>query len=152
MANSPPPAPASPCATGNDTLNPPVKLRFPECLRNPPAAPPRSLCPPRSLHLPGCAPLVLALTALALFSMFSAASGDADTWFHLRTGAFIVQNHKLPAPDPFSWTTNMGEPAYPGEETTRDLNLKHEWLAQVILYLVYAAGGFPAWCCSALPA
>ena len=71
-------------------------------------------------------PAVLALTALALFSMFSAASGDADTWFHLRTGAFIVQNHKLPVPDPFSWTTNMGEPAYPGEETTRDLNLKHE--------------------------
>ena len=89
-------------------------------------------------------PAVLALTALALFSMFSAASGDADTWFHLRTGAFIVQNHKLPVPDPFSWTTNMGQPAYPGEETTRDLNLKHEWLAQVILYLVYAAGGFPA--------
>ena len=89
-------------------------------------------------------PAVLALAALALFSMFSAASGDADTWFHLRTGAFIVQNHKLPVPDPFSWTTNMGEPAYPGEETTRDLNLKHEWLAQVILYLVHAAGGFPA--------
>ena len=89
-------------------------------------------------------PAVLVLTALALFSMFSAASGDADTWFHLRTGAFIVQNHQLPAPDPFSWTTNMGQPAYSGEEATRDLNLKHEWLAQVILYLVYAAGGFPA--------
>ena len=69
--------------------------------------------------------------------------GDADTWFHLRTGAYIVQNHKLPVPDPFSWTTYMGQPAYPGEETTRDLNLKHEWGAQVILYLVYAAGGFP---------
>src|SRR5260370_20828235 len=88
-------------------------------------------------------PVVLAFTALALFSMFSAASGDADTWFHLRTGAFIVQNHKLPVPDPFSWTTNMGQPVYPGEEVTRDLNMKHERLAQVILYLVYAAGGFP---------
>ena len=72
-----------------------------------------------------------------------AQSGDADTWFHLRTGAYIVQNHKLPDPDPFSWTTYMGQPAYPGEETTRDLNIKHEWWRQVILYLVYAAGGFP---------
>ncbi|MCX6627817.1 MAG: hypothetical protein NTW28_09335 [Candidatus Solibacter sp.] len=88
-------------------------------------------------------PAVLALAALALFSMFSAAVGDADTWFHLRTGAYIVQNHKLPVPDPFSWTTYMGRPAYAGEEATRDLNMKHEWLAQVILYLVYAAGGFP---------
>ena len=89
-------------------------------------------------------PLVLALAALALLSMFSGEVGDADTWFHLRTGAYVVQNHKLPAPDPFSWTTYMGQPAYAGEETTRDLNLKHEWGAQVILYLVYAAGGFPA--------
>ncbi len=89
-------------------------------------------------------PVVLVLAAIALLSMFSGEVGDADTWFHLRTGAYVVQNHKLPAPDPFSWTTYMGQPAYPGEETTRDLNLKHEWGAQVILYLVYAAGGFPA--------
>ena len=88
-------------------------------------------------------PVVLALALLALLSMFTAPVGDPDTWFHLRTGAYIVQNHKLPAPDPFSWTTYMGQPAYSGEETTRDLNLKHEWGAQVILYLVYAAGGFP---------
>ena len=73
---------------------------------------------------------MLALAVLALFSMFSAAVGDPDTWFHLRTGAYIVQNHKLPVPDPFSWTTYMGQPAYPGEETTRDLNLKHEWGAR----------------------
>jgi hypothetical protein len=88
-------------------------------------------------------PVVLALAVLALLSMFTAPVGDPDTWFHLRTGAYVVQNHKLPVPDPFSWTTYMGQPAYPGEETTRDLNLKHEWGAQVILYLVYAAGGFP---------
>jgi hypothetical protein len=89
-------------------------------------------------------PAVVALAALALLSMFSAAAGDFDTWFHLRSGAYVVQNHTLPDPDPFSWTTYMGQPAYPGEQTTRDLNLKHEWGAQVILYLVYAAGGFPA--------
>jgi hypothetical protein len=86
--------------------------------------------------------VVMALAALALLCMFSGEVGDADTWFHLRTGAYVVHNHKLPSPDPFSWTTYMGKPAYAGEETTRDLNLNHEWGAQVILYLVYAAGGF----------
>ena len=88
-------------------------------------------------------PTVAALTLLALFSMFTAPVTDNDTWFHLRTGAYIVQNHKLPDPDPFSWTTYLGKPTYAGEAATRDLNLKHEWGAQVILYLVYAAGGFP---------
>ena len=114
-------------------------------MRPQPASRPAAVPAPPAKPAPAwLRPLVLALTALALFSLFSAASGDADTWFHLRTGAYVVQNHKLPVPDPFSWTTNMGQPVYPGEETTRDLNLKHEWLAQVILYLVYAAGGFPA--------
>src|SRR4051812_18628984 len=85
-------------------------------------------------------PTVAALTLLALFSMFTAPVTDNDTWFQLRTGAYIVQNHKLPDPDPFSWTTYLGQPSYPGETVTRNLNLKHEWGAQVLLYLVYAAG------------
>ena len=88
-------------------------------------------------------PVVLTLLALALLSMFSGEVADGDTWFHLRTGAYVVRNHRLPAPDPFSWTTYLGQPAYAGEDITRDLNLKHEWGAQAILYLVYAAGGFP---------
>ena len=88
-------------------------------------------------------PIVAALALLALFSMFTAPVADNDTWFHLRTGAYIVQNHKLPDPDPFSWTTYLGQPTYSGEAATRDLNIKHEWGAQVLLYLVYAAGGFP---------
>jgi hypothetical protein len=112
---------------------PPPPVRRPAAASAPSATP-----APAWLH-----PAVLALAALALFSMFSGAVGDADTWFHLRTGAYVVQHHKLPDPDPFSWTTYMGQPAYPGEEATRDLNIKHEWGAQVILYLVYAAGGFP---------
>jgi len=87
-------------------------------------------------------PLVIALAVVALLSMFTAPAGDPDTWFHLRTGAYIVEHHKLPDPDPFSWTTYLGQPAYPGEAMTRDLNIKHEWGAQTILYLAYAAGGF----------
>ena len=35
----------------------------------------------------------------------------------------------------------MGKPL-PGEETVRAFNLTHAWLAQTIIYLAYAAGGF----------
>ena len=87
--------------------------------------------------------VILALAALALMAMFSGEMGDADTWIHLRTGQWMWENHKLPIPDPFAWTTYLGKPVYPEEAATRDLNLKHEWLGQVIVYLVYAAGGFP---------
>ena len=114
--------------------------------------------PPKSASRPAAAPAVPVpvqpvpawlLPAVAALTRWRSSpcsprrSADNDTWFHLRTGAYIVQNHKLPVPDPFSWTTYLGQPAYPGEAATRDLNLKHEWGAQVILYLVYAAGGFP---------
>lgn len=85
----------------------------------------------------------LALAAVAMLAWFSPASGDNDAWWHLKTGQYIVEHHRLPVPDPFSYTTYMGKPAYPGEEITRYFNLTHEWLAQAILYLVYSAAGFP---------
>jgi len=46
-------------------------------------------------------------------------------------------------PDPFSYTTYLGKPAYPGEEQVRRFNLTHEWLAQAVLYGIYAAAGAP---------
>src|SRR3954462_3018431 len=82
----------------------------------------------------------IALTVLFLFALFTDEIGDADTWIHLRTGQWMVANHKLPIPDPFAWTTYLGQPVYPAEYATRDLNLKHEWLGQVIEYLVWTAG------------
>jgi hypothetical protein len=110
-----------------------------------PAAPPPAPAAPSILTLP--APywsrwVLAALGALLLLSIFTSESGDSDTWWHLKTGQYIVQNHKLPAPDPFAWTTYLGKPAYPGEETTRYFNLTHEWLAQVMFYAAYAARGF----------
>ena len=38
----------------------------------------------------------------------------------------------------------MVKPAYPGEEVTRAFNIKHELLAQILLYLSYAGGGYAA--------
>ncbi len=87
---------------------------------------------------------LVVLAAVYLMSRFSGAAGDSDTWWHLAAGKYIWQNHRLPVPDPFSYTTYMGTPAYPGELNTRHFNLTHEWGMELIYYVAYAAGGFPA--------
>jgi hypothetical protein len=87
-------------------------------------------------------PLILALSAFALMGWFSTEVSDPDTWWLLKSGQYIWQNHKLPVPDPFAYTTYMGKPAFPGEEHMRDFDLTHEWLSEVVFYLVYTAGGF----------
>jgi hypothetical protein len=84
------------------------------------------------------------LAALVLLGLFSTQIDDPDFWWQLKTGQYILQHHALPSPDPFSYTADSGAPAYPGETITRQFNLTHEWLAQVLWYAVYAAGGFPA--------
>ena len=89
-------------------------------------------------------PTLLALTALFLIGLFSTEIADPDFWWHLKTGQYIVTQHRLPTPDPFAYTTASAPPASPGEAATRRFNLTHEWLAQAVWYLVYAAGGFPA--------
>jgi hypothetical protein len=91
----------------------------------PPAAPARWL-----------ALAALVLTAVCLLGLFSTEIADTDFWWHLKTGQFIAQRHSLPVPDPFSYTTQL--------DATARFNLTHEWLAQVLLYIVYVAGGFPA--------
>ena len=54
---------------------------------------------------------------------------DMDFWWHLTTGNWILDHHRVPTTDPFSWT-------HGGEEW-----IAHEWLAEVILALSYRVGG-----------
>ncbi len=89
-------------------------------------------------------PAVLTVIAVLLMGWFSTAVANPDAWWHLETGRYIVQQHQLPSPDPFGFTTAAAKPAYHGEEAVRRFNLTHEWLAQAIFYLAWAAGGFPA--------
>ena len=89
-------------------------------------------------------PVVLGLGALLLLAWLSREGGDSDSWWHLKSGQFILQQHRLPVPDRFAYTTYLGQPAYAGEETTRYFNLTMEWLAEVVMYLAYAAGGLTA--------
>jgi hypothetical protein len=87
-------------------------------------------------------PVIVALSILALFALFSSEVGDPDTWQHLASGRYILQHHAFPSPDPYSFTTAMAKPAYSDEESTRTFNIQHELLAQIFLYLSYAAAGF----------
>ena len=86
-------------------------------------------------------PAIVALAAILLMACFSTEVADSDTFWHLQTGKYLLERHQLPIPDPFSFTTNLGKPL-PGEETVRAYNLTFEWLAQIMIYTVYAVGGF----------
>ena len=89
-------------------------------------------------------PAALVLSTFFLLGLFSTETADPDFWWHLATGRYIVQQHHLPVPDPFAYTTATAAPAYPDEPATRHFNLTHEWLAQAFWYVLYALGGFPA--------
>ena len=68
---------------------------------------------------------------IALFTMGVRETLDADMWWHLRTGEYILQEG-IPRQDVFSFTV-----------TDREW-ITHEWLSQVFMWQVYDIGGFPA--------
>jgi hypothetical protein len=53
----------------------------------------------------------------------------ADLWWHLASGRYILENGRIPGTDPFSFTAQGGP------------WMNHEWLSQVIFYLLYRLGG-----------
>jgi len=65
-----------------------------------------------------------------IFAMALRPAADWDMWWHLRSGAAIVQARSIPLTDPFSHT-RFGHPW-----------VDQSWLAQVGLYGVYRLGGF----------
>lgn len=58
---------------------------------------------------------------------------DRDFWWHITAGKVIVQTWSLIQMEPFSYTRE-GMPYL----------ANHEWLAQIVLYLLYATGGSTA--------
>lgn len=70
-----------------------------------------------------------ALIGLAAFAS-NLEVRDLDIWLHLRTGKYIVENHAVPHAEIYSCTI-------PGKAWT-----DHEWLFQVIMYLVHHVSGF----------
>ncbi|MGI8734310.1 MAG: hypothetical protein ACR2LM_13545 [Pyrinomonadaceae bacterium] len=66
------------------------------------------------------------------FFLASRPISDADFWFHLKTGEYIIQTGLIPRTDTFSFT-NYGTPW-----------IAHGWLSGVIFYAVYSRLGFKA--------
>ena len=74
------------------------------------------------------APLYVALAAFAL--ALATPPGDPDTYWHLASGKWMVDHGALLRTDVFSSTVN-GQPYSVGE-----------WLGEIVLYVVYLAGGW----------
>ena len=89
-------------------------------------------------------PVLFGLATLFLLGLFSTEFADTDAWWHLKTGEYIVHQHRLPYPDPFAYTTAIAKPSYALEANTQRFNLTHEWLAEAAMYLVAAVGGLGA--------
>ena len=87
-------------------------------------------------------PAVLAVAAVALLAFFTREISDYDFWWTLKSGHYVAETHRLPVPDPFAFTTPLAHDVYAGESVVRRFNLTFEWLAQLIFFGVYRAGGF----------
>jgi len=76
--------------------------------------------------------LLLAVVFISIFTMAVRIPFTSDTWWHLRSGQYIIENHTIPLTDPFS------------HPKAGQLWIDHSWLAQILLFTLYALGGWPA--------
>jgi hypothetical protein len=76
-------------------------------------------------------PLIIAIASLArALAQPAALLNDPDTYLHIAAGRWMLAHHALPTQDPFSYSL-AGAVWVP-----------HEWLAEVILAMVYDAAGW----------
>jgi hypothetical protein len=71
--------------------------------------------------------LFLAVSAV-VFAAATMTRADADLWGHVRFGLDILRSHRLPSVDPYSFTQDRPW-------------INHEWLSEVLMGAVWAAGG-----------
>jgi hypothetical protein len=74
--------------------------------------------------------LFVIILTLGLFIMAARRVTDPDVWWHLRTGQLILENHRIPHSDPYSFT-KFGQPW-----------VDHEWLSQVLIFGLYRVAGW----------
>jgi hypothetical protein len=75
--------------------------------------------------------IVFAMVMMGLVAIFYKPIFSYDVWVHLKMGEHIVQHdYQLPIEDPFSQSTE-NKPL-----------IHHEWLSQIILYLIHHVFGF----------
>jgi Tfp pilus assembly protein PilF len=68
------------------------------------------------------------LLAVLVLSAVIFRVNDFDTWFHLKTGEYILQHHTVPTHDVFSYTAQG------------NTWITHEWLFEVLMFLAYKLG------------
>jgi hypothetical protein len=85
--------------------------------------------PPTAHHGLTIDRLLVLILFLGIAAMALRPPLDTDSWWHLRSGQFIVETRGIPFADPFTHTV-QGQPW-----------IDHGWLAQVGLYLLYRAAG-----------
>ena len=76
--------------------------------------------------------LVIAIAFLSICIMVSRPMVDTDTWWHLRTGQWILDHRVLSESDCFSFT-RYGEPYY-----------YPAWLSEILMAGIFSLGGLPA--------
>jgi hypothetical protein len=83
-------------------------------------------------NLPLAVTLAAALYLMRVYFAPAQFFSDADIGWHIRAGEWILDNHRLPSHDPFSFL-ELGR-------------IWHtwEWISEVFMALVYRAGGLPA--------
>src|SRR5215469_10409986 len=82
---------------------------------------------PAPARTPGWLQVVIVLAAAFAFMTHTTREvSDNDTWWHLKTGQYILQQHKMPVPDQFAYTTYSRKPVLRGQDAARDFNLTHE--------------------------
>jgi hypothetical protein len=74
--------------------------------------------------------LVTAVLFLGIFAMAARLPFDTDSWWHLQSGRWIIENRAIPRTDPFSHT-RFGQPW-----------IDHGWLAQIGWYQVFDWFGY----------
>ncbi|TEU21363.1 MAG: hypothetical protein E3J21_01965 [Anaerolineales bacterium] len=89
-----------------------------------------SLTLSRTFHALDTRRLLIAILFMAIFTMAVRVPTDTDTWWHLRSGEYILRTHSIPRHDVFSHTM------------TGKSWIDHGWLAQIAIYLLYTAFGY----------
>ncbi len=74
--------------------------------------------------------LVTAVLFISIFAMAARLPFDTDSWWHLQSGHWIIENRTIPRADPFSHT-RFGQPW-----------IDHGWLAQIFWFLAFDWFGY----------
>jgi len=86
--------------------------------------------PDPSPRYPGANVLVFSVAVFALFLFSARTLADADTFWHVAAGNWMLAHGAVPDTDPFAYTM-AGQPW-----------LAHEWLAEVVFALAWRAAGW----------